>query len=234
VAPDFVLTAAHCIFFSSEHPEQYFFGIDSSSGFMKYQVAHIWNFGAQRIWGDQTPNEDDLNAVPRSATPSGRGNDDVALLQLTASVPPDVAKPSGVATWYIDPGVTVSLFGYGYGSCHTGGTAIRDAGVKRVNTWTYQVNGGKNAQRPDPAALICDGDSGGPGVLGGPYDGGAVWGVASSSSSVDWYGDVVYFRPWLEQIVTGMPQPDYRKDRGRRSEWLRAMELKTSWLFPIW
>jgi Trypsin len=221
VAPDFVLTAAHCIGYSSEHPEQYFFGIDSSSGFMMYQVAQIWNFGAQRTWGDYVPNEDELKAVPRSATPSERGNNDVALLQLTASVPPDIATPSGVATWYIDASATVSLFGYGDGLCH--GTYARGAGVKRVNTWTYQVNGGKNSQRLDPTGIICDGDSGGPGVLGGPADGGAVWGVASStSSSWDEYGDVVYFRPWMEQIVTGMPQPEYRKDRGNPSEWLWA------------
>src|SRR4051794_37697363 len=48
VTPAFVLTAAHCVFFSNEHPEQYHFGIHSSSGFIRYQVGQIWMFGAQR------------------------------------------------------------------------------------------------------------------------------------------------------------------------------------------
>jgi Trypsin len=60
VVTDFVLTAAHCVAYSSEHPEQYFFGIESAGGFFKYQVDQIWTFGERRSWGDRIPTQDEL------------------------------------------------------------------------------------------------------------------------------------------------------------------------------
>jgi hypothetical protein len=63
-------------------------------------------------------------------------------------------------------------------------------------------------------------------VFSSPDDDGAVWGVASSSSSLwDTYGDVVYFRPNMDEIVTGMPQPPYRKSRGDPDEWLGGFPM---------
>jgi len=219
VAPQFVLTAAHCVFFSEENPEQYWFGTRG----MKYQVARIHNFGPQRWWG-YVPGEDQLNAVPIPAAGSGRGNTDVALVRLTASVPADVAVPAGVAIWYIDAGSRVSVYGYGYEACH--GTTPRGAGTKRVNSWTYQVVGGSNAQRIMPTGLICTGDSGGPAVLGGPGENGVVWGVVSSSSSSwDTYGDVVWFRPWMEDIVRGAPLPPFQRPRGGMEWWLNIRRM---------
>jgi Trypsin len=225
VLPHFVLTAAHCIFFSDENPQQYFFGIESASGFLKYQVAEIFNFGPSRHWGTIVPTEELLNAVQRS--PTGRGNNDVALLRLAASVPADVATPSGLETWYFDPGETVTVFGYGEGRCH-GIVHGTGEGVKRYGTWTFQVNTWSkvNAQSFDPDTrlpLICAGDSGGPAVRGGPEEGGPVWGVASASSGgADTYGDVIAYRPLMEQIVTGTPEPPFRKERGNPNEWLQG------------
>lgn len=220
VAPQFVLTAAHCVFFSTEHPEQYRFGING----MKYTVAQIHNFGPQRWWGDYIATEDDLNRVRIPAAPSGRGNTDVALVRLTASVPSDVATPAGVAIWYIDAGSWVSLYGYGHEACH--GVVPRGAGTKRVNSWTYQVNGGDNAQRIMPTGLVCTGDSGGPAVLGGAGQNGDIWGVVSStSSSWDWYGDVVYFRPQMEDIVRGAPLPPFQRPRGGMEWWLNIRRM---------
>jgi hypothetical protein len=210
VAPHFVLTAAHCVGFSWEHPEQYSFGVMKGTKSYIYQAAVIHNFGENRSWGDGIPNDDQLNAVPRPASGSGRGNNDVALVQLASSVPSDVANPAGVAAWYIDPGITVSLYGYGAGLCH--GVWPSGEGTKRVNSWTYQIHGGDNPQQLDPSGIICGGDSGGPAVTGGPNDNGVIWGVASSTSSLwDWYGDVVYYRPWMDDIVRGTPQPVFRK-----------------------
>jgi len=233
VLPHFVLTAAHCIFYSSEHPEQYFFGVDSADGFIRYQVAEIFNFGPSLQWGDVVPSELALMDVPLSPTPSHRGSNDVALLRLETSVPPDVATPSGVATWYLDPGVTVTVFGYGYGRCH--GTIETGLGVRRHSSWTYQVNdlSPENTQYISPTGLICSGDSGGPAVLGRPEERGPIWGVAStSSSSFDTYGDVIYFRPLMERIVTGTPVPEFSKERGDPEEWLQATPMTPILLRP--
>jgi hypothetical protein len=218
VVQHFVLTAAHCVGFSSEYPEQYSFAVTSGPNTFVYHAALIYNFGASRAWGDHVPNEDEINAVPRLATGSDRGNDDVALVQLASSVPADVASPAGVAIWYIDPGTNVSLYGYGAGLCH--GVYPQGEGVKRVGSWVYQVNGGDNAQRLDPSGIVCLGDSGGPAVIGLPGENGDIWGVASSTSSLwDWYGDVVSFRPWMEDIVRGTPAPAFHKDLCTTNWW---------------
>src|SRR5690242_18330440 len=120
VTPDFVLTAAHCVDYSPDNSAEYAFFIYPPKGprtlgvdVFKYKLAEIFTFGETRHWGNHIPSDDELMAVRRYPTPTGRGNDDVALLHLAASVPADVATPSGVATWYPDVGETVTLFGYG-------------------------------------------------------------------------------------------------------------------------
>jgi hypothetical protein len=224
VTPQFVLTASHCVAFSDEHPEQYRFAMQSPGGSMKYTVAQIYNFGPRKTWGDYIPRDEDLAAVFIPAAPSGRGNIDVALVRLTASVPSDVATPAGVVSFYPQAGVTASVFGYGYEFCH--GVIGRGAGTKRVGSWTYQVVGGKNQQRVEPTGLVCTGDSGGPAVLGGPWENGLVWGVVSSSSSSwDTYGDFLYFRPWMDDIVRGAPSAPFQRPRGEIEWWLKLRRL---------
>jgi Trypsin len=210
VTPDFVLTAAHCVDYSPDDPEEYTFFVYRSKDFFKYQLAAIVNFGETRHWGNVIPNDNDLQDVPHHPTPTGRSNDDVALLHLAASVPDDVATPSGVASWYPDVGETVTVFGYG-GRCRLGNVGTTDpSGVKRYASWTYQVDNtdSTNPQRNQPTGLICEGDSEGPAVEGGLDDGGPIWGVVSSSSSLwDWYGDVIYYRPLMDYIVTNTRNP---------------------------
>jgi hypothetical protein len=222
VTPDFVLTAAHCVDYSPDNPEEYTFFIYRSKDLFGYQLAAIVNFGETRHWDNVIPSEDELYEVPRHPTPTSRGNDDVALLHLAASVPGDVATPSGVASWYPDVGETVTVFGYG-GRCRLGNVGTADpSGFKRYASWTYQVDNTDptNPQRNQPTGLICEGDSGGPAVEGSLDDGGPIWGVVSSSSSLsDWYGDVIYYRPLMDYIVTNTPQPQFRKDLAHLRPW---------------
>jgi Trypsin len=228
VASNFVLTASHCVDFSEESPDQYFFGIDSSNGFVKFQVAQIYNFGPNHAWGGSIPTPSEIERIARSelvGTPSRRGNNDIALLKLGESVAPEVATAPGVATWYVDPDILVTVFGYGYERCH--GTAnLSGDGVKRYATWRYQVDdrSSEGTQRIEPTGFVCDGDSGGPAVLGEAFDGGGVWGVVSTSGSLwDTYGDVVWFRPQMEEIVSNTPQPEYTKGTSAYpEEWLSA------------
>jgi Trypsin len=231
VTPDFVLTAAHCVDYSPDNPAEYTFFIYRSNKFFKYQLAAIVNFGETRHWDNVIPSINDLQDVPLHPTPTGRGYDDVALLHLAASVPADVATPSGVASWYPDVGETVTVLGYG-GRCRLGKVGTADpSGFKRYASWTYQVDkwDPTNPQRNQPTALICDGDSGGPAVRGGLDDGGPIWGVASSSSSEwDWYGDVIYYRPLMDYIVTNTPQPQFRKDLVHLRPWELFVHSKPS------
>jgi hypothetical protein len=70
-----------------------------------------------------------------------------------------------------------------------------------------------NPQRPEPSALICEGDSGGPAVRGASDDSGSVCGVASTTTGGwDWYGDVIYYRSLMDYIATGRQQPEFRKN----------------------
>jgi Trypsin len=49
VTPDFVLTAAHCVDYSPDDPEEYTFFVYRSKDFFKYQLAAIVNFGKPGI-----------------------------------------------------------------------------------------------------------------------------------------------------------------------------------------
>jgi hypothetical protein len=220
----FVLTASHCVNFSDENPEEYFFSIepaDGSASFMRFQVQEIVNFGPNVNWGGQIPNDNQLNAVVRTPTPNHRGNNDVALLLLVDSVPVQVAAPAGVALQYPAAQSPVSLFGYGYGRCHS--VPGSGEGKKRTASWNYQDN---TATKPDnyqtisPTGLICAEDSGGPAVTGAPDSNGSIWGVVSSgSSSFDTYGDPLTFRPQMEAIITGRQPPGFRKERHHADAW---------------
>jgi hypothetical protein len=57
-------------------------------------------------------------------------------------------------------------------------------------------------------------------VQGGLDEDGPVWAVASSSVyQWDWYGDVIYYRPLMEYIITAAPQPEFRKELVRLWPW---------------
>jgi hypothetical protein len=214
VVPDFVLTAAHCIFYSAEHPEQYRFDVETPTGLRSYQVARIHNFGPQRFWGNSVPSPEQVNAVPRSPTPIRRGNNDVALVQLAESVPPDVARPAGVMVYYPEDATPATVFGYGENRCHgTRDRALVSSALERGLT------GG-----PHPSWTIRSQIPAGPdslrGRLGRPGDSRPrqrrrrYWGVASSTSGFfDTYGDVIWFRPEIERIVLGRQPAPLRKRR---------------------
>src|SRR6185436_14280313 len=79
-----------------------------------------------------------------------------------------------------------TTFGFGYKDC----VHLMNDGVKRYKTWFYtppDSHGGHNNN------IICEGDSGGPGVEGFADERGAIWGVASKAFT-DKYGNVVAFR----------------------------------------
>ncbi len=126
VSPDVVITAAHCVGFGSalEPGRRGSFLIEAADGSEQaYTVSQYRSYSAEL------------------------GADDIALLQLAVSVPPEVATPAPLATTRPADGASLTVFGYG---CTQRGT--RTDWQKRKATF----------RQGDDTAHLCPGDSGGP------------------------------------------------------------------------
>jgi hypothetical protein len=126
VSPDVVITAAHCVNFGSE-PEpgrRGQFYIEAADGSEQtYSITRFRSYGTEL------------------------GADDIALMQLGVSVPPEVATPAPLATARPADGASLTVFGYG---CTQRGT--HTDWLKRKATF----------RQGDATAHLCPGDSGGP------------------------------------------------------------------------
>ncbi len=126
VSPDVVITAAHCVNFGSE-PEpgrRGQFYIEAADGSEQaYSITRFRSYSTEL------------------------GADDIALMQLGVSVPPEVATPAPLATARPADGASLTVFGYG---CTQRGT--HTDWLKRKATF----------RQGDATAHLCPGDSGGP------------------------------------------------------------------------
>ncbi|MBX3201369.1 MAG: trypsin-like serine protease [Labilithrix sp.] len=166
IGPRTVLTAAHCVGFAS--------AIAASS------APPIGTFTIERAAGDAI-----AIGYHRHRADAGVLNAkfDIAIVQLDAPVPADVATPAVIADAW--PNERLTVYGYGrYGA----GCKNRDASpAKRKTTVPPSF--------PWVKATTCPGDS------GGPYFQGAtnriVATVKGDGLGLEWVGDAVEHRDWI-------------------------------------
>jgi hypothetical protein len=114
-----------------------------------------------------------------------KGNKDIALVHLTMEVPPSMATPASIAAAWPKKGTLGTYFGFG---CDARGTKSA-IGIKQFVEFTV---GSKTK-------VLCEGDSGGPVVVGGAFGGGPVFAVNSGfdGSGVDQVSDAVAYAPMM-------------------------------------
>jgi hypothetical protein len=181
VGPRVVLTASHCVGYKSASvgdTRRGTFRIEAEDG------VHVYAYGV-----------DGFQSFSKTV-----GGDDVALLHLSSSVPPAVAKPVTLASARPAKGTTVTVYGYGYDACTFTTTTRIDkgiSGVKRAFTFAYGTN---------PHAL-CGGDSGGPVFVGDSIF--AVNSATESPSGSDIFAFVDdQYAALAKQIGSWAPAPD--------------------------
>lgn len=214
IAPNWILTAAHCVSFTEDNPSGYRFTfgqVDSNSlGGLVRSGLKIVNLGPVG------PPVDDPNMwyiTHIVATTDHNGTNDIALILLAGGLPPGrVGQPSPVvpaklATTMPADGDTVTQIGYG---CTNWNLSRANDNIRRYGSWTLtHATGdlgrgpvvdqdgviGMAASRPNPGYMnggqTCPGDSGGPVFVGELGAHGDLWGVSSQGSGpfgVDTFG----------------------------------------------
>lgn len=156
IAPNYVLTAGHCIGNGdvitdlTVRPGDAFMFTDRFGVFRNYPVTKLYAVGRYRL--DYVPDHDLA--------------DDVLLLRLSSSVPLSQAVPAKLARNYPANGTPATIFGFG---CQNRDT-LAGGGFKQFVTFNYSAHGSNN---------LCPGDSGGPVVFGNPGDNGPIFAVNS-------------------------------------------------------
>jgi hypothetical protein len=158
-------------------------------------AGHCFGPGATRIDPWQFEIRHDATTRFRYGTGDGLvlgrspGADDVALLRLTSSVPPEVARPIPIASSWPHYGTRLDAVGFGCTDRQTGA----GAGTKRLLSTTYRLRWDLGWT----SSGNCPGDSGGALIDSGRP---AVVGVISgwrNPSGYDLFGDVPKHRATL-------------------------------------
>lgn len=226
VAPRLVLTAAHCIRFSTSLLGQPAYHAGSGNGYdsTPFSVQQIFNMGPTGFTGG------DLNRWTQAhvhTTTDFSGNDDIALLLLSQLVPASLASPLPIAETPLpfSQSFTVpNMATWGYGCSTATGS---DFGIKRRFDWFFHLNSGAGTTSGDmidpngnlvhstairfdnlpTGGRTCAGDSGGPTFIESrvapQFVPGSLWGVTSSGTpgSSDTFGAVSFLRKPICNVV---------------------------------
>ena len=170
IAPDVIITAAHCVDYQTiDAPGNVgTFNVQNGVDFTVFPVVSVVSLGGEL------------------------GANDIAVAQLSVSVPSELARPVPVAAQTPQMGTSLSVFGYG---C-TRRDGVSD-GQKRVAHFTSG----------EASAVLCPGDSGGP-VFENEY--GAITRINSGyylgGRGEDVYGDAVLNGARIMELVTHLSQ----------------------------
>jgi MYXO-CTERM domain-containing protein len=196
IAPQWVLTAAHCVDPADGYPAtaiSFFVGGNANSP----STGHIY--------------EADAVYLHTSWNPSYLSND-IALVHLMTAVPGAIATPIPYNTSSISTGLSITMVGYGVNTCTQPGGSENCSGdgIKRKGVTTIHSLDGATRyyfQKNASNQLVCYGDSGGPDLatfsgqlrVAGvhSYVDSGMCNVGSTSTRVDAYGT------WISNTMAG-------------------------------
>ncbi|MBL8264521.1 MAG: trypsin-like serine protease [Xanthomonadaceae bacterium] len=196
IAPQWVVTAAHCVS-GGANPTQVRLGslYRSSGG----QVISI----SQKI------------VHPGYSTSNINGGNDIALLKLASPV--SGITPISIAASAPGANTAVRLYGWGQTTPQQGG----DRGSEQLKQLDTQIIASSNCAnyrtgdlcvRGSTSATACYGDSGGPAIVGGALVGATSRAGGNNTTCGPTnaiYTSVVYFKSWISQYVSTTPPGDY-------------------------
>lgn len=182
IAPRIVATAAHCLepmYTATTVAAGAAFQFTDAGGTLRtYSVNRVHSFATKRF----------------EFVPAGTFTTDLAILRLTAEVPPAQAVPADISLQQPFAGNQSTIFGFG---C-TDRTPASGGGFKQARTFNFGT----------ATSALCWGDSGGPVTFGTATGGAALWGVNSDFNFVggtdDWtdiFADVPLYRKQIEDII---------------------------------
>jgi hypothetical protein len=161
--------------------------IDFRTGPSSGRTFHVTNHIA--VDGVTFPVDRTYTMIAGTATTSDAAND-VGFMRLTTPVPSSVAVPAAMLSQLPPSGTAATRFGFGCNDRNT----LAGVGPKEFISFTWGV----------ATKSACNGDSGGPSIVGGVNDNGAIFAVTVGSSPItglDWVGDVpLHGVPGLEAM----------------------------------
>jgi len=187
IAPNAILTAAHCIDPTQSSlvqvPFNPLFNFRDISGVGRsYVIDRVHSFN----WDSFTPS---TNGVPLTG--------DVGIAHLIVPVPASQAVPATIAATRPTTGAASTMFGLGCTDRIFDGSF----GTKRFVSFSFGTG----------TTSLCPGDSGGPEVFGGPTGGGAVWGVSTGAVLFwDTFADVAVHGKQIEAVIRSWDGLDER------------------------
>jgi secreted trypsin-like serine protease len=196
IAPQWVVTAAHCVS-GGANPTQVRVGslYRSSGG----QVISI----SQKI------------IHPSYSSSNINGGNDIALLKLASPV--SGITPIGIAASAPGTNTAVRLYGWGQTTPQSGGDRGSEQ-LKQLDTQIIASSSCANYRTGDlclrgtTSATACYGDSGGPALVGGALVGATSRAGGNNSTCGTTnvlYTSVVYFKNWIGQYVSTTPPGNY-------------------------